>query len=83
MGVFTVTCSDCLGRKIVEQFQERHGDNWVPERGSLELPDYVREEFRDHIAKTHPYLFRRQDIECPKCLGAGEYEIESTPCKIF
>jgi hypothetical protein len=84
------TCTFCKGRKQVDQFQERkhridfpETPVWVPEQGTLGLPEHCIDEMRAIALARAPWAFRWAVVDCPRCDGVGEYVVEHFACKIF
>lgn len=66
------TCSFCRGSGTAEVMYIKN-----PETGDWEIFT------RSIHGKEDQYQQEWRDCQCPKCAGAGEYELEYTPCKIF
>jgi len=81
MSVRMVNCGFCDG-KPVEKLEERtpEGD-WVS-RGWKPLT-LTHEEIDEMIRKDPLAPYRWVDAPCPRCGGAGEYEVEYVTAKIF
>jgi DnaJ-class molecular chaperone len=83
MTITIQTCSMCDGRGRMEQFQERFGDDWAPERGTAGMPDWARADLWIALLERLPRCFRWAEVECPSCHGRGEYDVEYVTCRIF
>lgn len=85
MAVFIETCDYCKGRGVAERFEQRVRDEWIPTtRAAFDgMPEWSRADFQAQCIAQHPSIFRWSGCRCPKCDGAGEYAIESVPCRIF
>lgn len=86
MSLRTETCSYCNGRKVAERFEERVADTWR-DGGTCQwgrgMPAYAIRELQGSCVAMHPESFRWATVPCPRCDGAGEYEVEYFTCKIF
>ena len=72
------TCKFCNGSGKAETLMERTANgNWVP---NTMLDHDLADAW---IAKDRNAPIRWEDCQCPICAGAGEYELETTPCRIF
>lgn len=77
MSVFTVGCGVCKG-KPMERLEERDNAGcWHHNRG---LPPELADAW---IEADSSAPLRWAVMPCPRCAGVGEYDVESTPCKVF
>lgn len=76
MSVITTGCGLCKGQPMTRLEERTEGGAWV--HNTMLSP-----EIADAWIAAGDAPLRWADADCPRCDGRGEYEIESTACKIF
>jgi len=78
MSLREETCKSCKGGKV-ERLEERWLDGTWHYNGAIE--PHIADAW---IAEDDPACtLRWQEVDCPRCDGAGRYMVEYVQCKVF